>query len=150
MKFFILALFFIPQTLFAAPERISSIYKDLGRVEKIYLYPGLISVIEFPQDLLEVRVGNPKSVKVEISQVSPRELTLFLLGSAVNPTNLIVRSNQKLYVFDIIPSKVSHQDYVQIKNFYGAPGKERSIKPKNSKTDVNPQKLLYSEILGGR
>ena len=142
----------------AAPKRISSIIKDLGKVEKVYLYPGLISVIEFPHPLLEVRIGNPKALKVEISQVSNRELTLHLTGAAAKATNLIVRSNQKLYVFDIVPSRVSHQDYVQVKSFYGAPERSGSdgvllergrISPSSGIDRVGKGKLIESETLGG-
>lgn len=73
-------------------SRISSIYKDLGKSHKIYLHAGLITVVEFPQNILEVRLGNPKSIKAQISQVSPRELTLFLSQQSVEPTNLIVKA----------------------------------------------------------
>ncbi|MFV3409661.1 hypothetical protein ACNH6C_13700 [Bdellovibrio bacteriovorus] len=142
----------------AAPKRISSIIKDLGKVEKVYLYPGLISVIEFPHPLLEVRIGNPKALKVEISQVSSRELTLHLSGLAAKATNLIVRSNQKLYVFDIVPSRVSHQDFVQVKSFYGGPERSVSdgvllergrISPSSGIDRVVKGKLIESETLGG-
>lgn len=106
---------------YAEVKRISSIYKDLSQSQKIYLHAGLISVLEFPQNILEVRLGNPKSVKAQLSQVSPRELTLFLSQQAVEPTNLIIKSEKRFYIFDIIPSKTSHQDYVKISGGYGAP-----------------------------
>ena len=102
-------------------DRISSIYKDLGKVEKIYLHAGLISVVEFPNPITEVRLGNTRSLKAEISSVSPKELTLFLSAQNVAPTNLIVRSNHRIYVFDVVPSNSSHQDYVKISGGYGSP-----------------------------
>lgn len=142
--------------VFATPKRISSIIKDLGKVEKVYLYPGLISVIEFPHPLLEVRLGNPKALKVEISQVSNRELTLHLTGLTARATNLIVRSNQKLYVFDVIPSRVSHQDYIQVKSFYGGPeGSSAGVLLERGKIapgalgEPIKGRLIQSESLGG-
>jgi hypothetical protein len=92
---------------YGAVNRISSVYKNLGQSQKIYLHAGLISVIEFPQNIIEVRLGNHKSLKAQLSQVSPRELTLYLSQQAVEPTNLIVKSEKRFYVFDIIPSKTS-------------------------------------------
>jgi hypothetical protein len=105
----------------ASVNRISSVYKDLSKVEKIYLHAGLISLVEFPDPILEVRLGNTKSFKVELSQISPRELTVYLLNSSAAPSNLIVRSNQKIYVFDIIPSNGTHQDYVRIAGSFSLP-----------------------------
>ncbi len=143
-------------SVFAAPKRISSIIKDLGKVEKVYLYPGLISVIEFPHPLIEVRLGNPRALKVEISQVSNRELTLHLTGLAAKATNLIVRSNQKLYIFDVIPSRVSHQDYIQVKSFYGGPeGSSAGVLLERGKiapgalNESVKGRLIQSESLGG-
>ncbi len=80
-------------------KRISSVYKDLGQSQKIYLHAGLISVLDFPQSIIEVRLGNPKSIKAQLSQVSPRELTLYLSQQAVEPTNLIVKSEKRFYVY---------------------------------------------------
>ncbi|MBS1972651.1 MAG: hypothetical protein JSU04_20250 [Bdellovibrionales bacterium] len=119
-KTFILALF-LSSTGHAEIKRISSIYKDLSQSQKIYLHGGLISVLEFPQNIVEVRIGNPKSIKAVLSQVSSKELTLYLSQQAVEPTNLIVKSEKRFYVFDIIPSKTSHQDYVKISGSYGGP-----------------------------
>lgn len=102
-------------------KRISSSHKDLGEVQKVYLHAGLISVIEFPETISEVRLGNLASLKAQISQVSPRELTIYLSSQAVEPTNLIVRADRRLYVFDIIPSRRTHQDYLKISGAFGAP-----------------------------
>lgn len=118
----------VSSVVLADVKRISSVYKDLGQSQKIYLHAGLISVVEFPQSILEVRLGNPKSIKAQLSQVSPRELTLYLSQQAVEPTNLIVKSEKRFYIFDIIPSKASHQDYVKISGAYGAPETASSAK----------------------
>lgn len=106
----------------ANPNRLSSIHKDLGQAEKVYLSQGLATVIEFPKPIIEVRVGNTAVLKPSISQVSPKELTLFLSSENAGPTNLIVRADKRVYVFDIIPSKTTHQDYVKVTGGYGSPG----------------------------
>lgn len=106
---------------FADVGRLTTGNSDLSQVEKIYLSPGLVSLVEFPQNIIEVRVGNPKSVKALISQVSPKELTIYLTGGVSAPSNLIVRAEKRVFVFDIVPSRVNHQDYVKIRSTFGSP-----------------------------
>lgn len=112
----------------ASTMRISTKSKDLSSVEKVYISPGLVSLIEFPNNIIEVRVGSPETLKVAISQVSPKELTVFLSTSAAAASNLIVRSDRKIYVFDIIPSRSNHQDYIKISGTINSPGFASSIK----------------------
>ncbi|MBC7457828.1 MAG: hypothetical protein H7235_06090 [Bdellovibrionaceae bacterium] len=105
---------------FAGTPRIESKYVSAGESSKIYLKPGLVSVLEFPYPILEVRIGNPAELKGAISQVSPKEITLYLKSSHSRITNLIVRSDKKLFIFDVIPSESQHQDYVRISGSLGS------------------------------
>ena len=111
-------LFIIGQSSYAQ-NRIESIHKNIGQSSKIYLKPGLVSVLEMPQNIIEVRIGNPNDLKGVISQVSPKEITLFFKTSNASATNLILRSDRKVYVFDVIPSQNKHQDYVKISSGIG-------------------------------
>lgn len=104
---------------FATPDRIQSFYHDLGKVQKVYLSPGLVSVIEFPKPIVEVRVGNAKSVKAIISQASPKELTLYFSNSQSVASNIIVRADRSVYVLDIVPSHSTHQDYLKVSGSFG-------------------------------
>lgn len=97
------------------PNRIDQIRSQGNAVERIYLSAGLATVVEFPKPVIEVRVGNPRSIKVQISQVSPKELTLNLKPGVPQSSNLIVRSGKRMYVLDIVASKVTHQDYVKVR-----------------------------------
>lgn len=108
-------------TVFAQTERISSVNHNLSSVDKVYIAAGLASVVEFPKNIIEVRVGDNQSVKALISQVSPKELTIYLSSTASKASNLIVRADKKVYVFDIVPSTTNHQDYVKIKGSFGSP-----------------------------
>lgn len=130
---------FLFQFAWAAPNRISSTIQDLSQVETIRLSPGLVSVIELPKPVTEVRVGNPGAVKVSISTVSPKEITLYLQGTIVGATNLIVRAEKRVYVFDIVPSRMVHQDFLKVAGTFGAPFISRAtvrehveLKPKTS------------------
>lgn len=114
-------------TAFAQTDRISTVSHDLANVDKIYVAAGLVSVLEFPQNIIEVRVGDLSSVKAVISQVSPKELTIYLSSSESKATNIIVRAEKKVYVFDIVPSNSSHQDYVKIRGTFGSPSFKGSV-----------------------
>lgn len=109
-----------------SPARISTVSKDLGRVDQIYLAPGLVSVVDMPSPVLEARVGDPKSLKVSISSVSANEVTLILGNSQASATNLIVRTDRRTFVFDVIPSKTNHQDYVKIRGTFSGYGRQGS------------------------
>jgi hypothetical protein len=106
---------------FAAPARISARLADLGEVHKIYLAQGLASVVQLPYPVTEARVGSPDDIQVQVSKTLPSELTLILKRTGAQPTNLIVRCGTRTLVFDLIPSKKTHQDLVRISGSYGAP-----------------------------
>ena len=141
MLFFSLLL----SSAFAQTDRVSTVNHNLSTVDKIYVAAGLASVIEFPKNIIEVRVGDSQSVKVLISQVSPKELTIYLSSTASKASNLIVRADKKVYVFDIVPSTNNHQDYVKIKGAFGSPSYNGSYS--NLKYGkIEPQSKLESKI----
>jgi type IV secretory pathway VirB9-like protein len=111
-------LFYFNSNIYAL-NRIESLNKNTGESSKIYIKPGLVTVLEMPQKIIEVRVGNPNYLKGVISQISPKEITLFLKNSNATPTNIILRSDRKMYVFDIIPSVSKHQDYIKVSSGIG-------------------------------
>ena len=109
------------------PNRITAINFDKSRVERLYMAPGLASALTFPCDLDEATVGRDEDLKAKMSPTTKRQLTLFLNSSASLPTNLIVRcgDRQEPFVFDVVPSRNSHQDVVRITG--GVVGIETSV-----------------------
>lgn len=97
------------------PSRISSQVLDLSSPHQIRIAPGLVTVLEFPDPITEVRVGLPESLKALISSVNANELTLYLAEAGGRPTNVIVRSGRRVFVFDVNPSVGTHQDFVRIR-----------------------------------
>lgn len=146
---FAILLFTLHETSYGEIRRISSIYKDLGKVEKVYLHAGLITLIEFPDPIIEVRLGNNKAIRVEVSQVSPKEITIYLLSQNVSPTNLIVRSNQRVYIFDIVPSSATHQDYVRVLGGFSSPSFVGTIKAEPVRRPEPKKKALNVVKIGG-
>jgi hypothetical protein len=103
------------------PLRISSRLIDLGEVHKIFLSQGLVSVIQLPYPVTEVKVGSPDDIQTQISKTLPSELTLLLKRADAKATNLIARCGTHTFVFDLIPSHKTHQDLVRISGSYGSP-----------------------------
>lgn len=155
MRHFSYLIFIVPAIAWGSLNRISSNHQDLSKVEKIFVSPGLVSMVEFPQNIIEVRVGSPETLKAVISQVSPKELTLYLSSSAASPSNLIVRSEKRIFVFDIVPSKSNHQDYIKIRGAYGAPESssrlrslaEGKIIPESKNNSRSSQKLKNTKVV---
>lgn len=103
------------------PDRISSLNKDLSASEMIYISPGMATVLEFPKPIIEVRIGDPNILKASISTVSSNELSLYVGAEVGTATNLIVRSDRRTYIFDVVSSRGSHQDYIKISSAFGSP-----------------------------
>jgi hypothetical protein len=103
------------------PKRISSQIANLGKVQPIYMTPGLVSLIEIPGKITGIRLGNPNSLEYFQPENPDNEVTLILKGTQAKPTNLIIRSGKKKYVFDVIPSNKVHQDTLEILGSYGGP-----------------------------
>lgn len=79
----------------------------------VYLRPGLASVFFFKNAVSEIRIGNPNYVKTVISSNKNNEVTVYLLSSSSQPTNVIVASGKDTYVIDIVPSNTQHFDIVK-------------------------------------
>ncbi len=101
------------------PRRISGQILDLGKVYSIYMVPGMATLIEIPTTVTGIRLGNPAAVQYFRPDKPENEVTLILKDANAKPTNLIIRSNNRKFVFDIVPSKDVHQDTVEVVGSYG-------------------------------
>lgn len=108
-------------TFASLPNRISNLNKDLSASEQIYISPGMATVLEFPKPIIEVRIGDPNILRASISTVSSNELSLFVGAEVGTATNLIVRSDRRTYIFDVVPSRTSHQDFIKVSSAFGSP-----------------------------
>lgn len=104
-------------------ERIQSTRFDRSQVMRIYLAPGLGSLVLFPCALVEVFVGRGEDLKAQISPSDKKTLFLNLKLNSSLPTNMIAKCEpeRNVFVFDVIPSKSQHQDLVDIRNVFGRP-----------------------------
>ena len=134
MKKLLFVINLIPVLAFSNPDRIQSMRFDKSKVERIYLAPGLGSVVLFPCSLQEVFIGRSEDLKVQISPNDKRTLFLNLKLNSSLPTNVIVKCevDKNIFVFDVIPSKSKHQDLVEIRSSFGRPNAKDFIQIKPS------------------
>lgn len=101
------------------PKRISGQIMDLGKVHSIFMVGGMATLIEIPTAVTGIRIGNPDAIQYFRPDKPENEVTLVLKDSNAKPTNLIIRSNDRKFVFDIVPSKEVHQDTIEVLGVYG-------------------------------
>jgi hypothetical protein len=105
----------------ARPRRISSQVIDLAKVHPIYMVAGMATLIELPGPVTGIRTGNPDDLQYFRPDKPDNEVTVLLKNAKAQPTNLILRSGKRKYVFDIVPSTSVHQDTVEVVGAYGGP-----------------------------
>jgi hypothetical protein len=123
---------------FKAPKRISGQILDLGKVHTIYMVPGMATLIEIPTTVTGIRIGNPDAVTYFRPDKPENEVTLVLKDAGAKPTNLIIRSNSRKYVFDVVPSKEIHQDTIEVIGAYGGASIEDSSAELIESSDQTP------------
>lgn len=121
-SFLLISLILISQHNFSL-ERIQSQSIDRSRVAKLYIAPGLASVLRVPCLIKEVIVGNSDLIDARVSDKDPQSIVLSLASGAKTATNLIVKcvSSRAPFVFDVISSRQFHQDYVDVASGFGGP-----------------------------
>ena len=108
-------------------SRISREWVSMGAVQRLLVSPGLISVVQFPFPITEIKIGAPEQVFAQMSKSMPSELTISLRRSDAHATNVIVHCGSRTFVFDIIPSRESHQDVLKIAGAYGEAGERGMV-----------------------
>lgn len=133
-------------------ERIQSTRFDRSQVKRIFLAPGLGSIILFPCALVETFVGRSEDLKAQISPNDRKTLFLNLKLNSSLPTNLIARceADKAVFVFDVIPSQVKHQDVVEIRNYYGRPPMTGLSEVLNSQTSPKRRLVVKEPELMGK
>lgn len=101
------------------PPRVSVQTYQQGSIMPIFLTPGRSSVIDFPCPVTKASGGTGGDLHTILATSLGNEVDLSLDSSVSQPTSLIVRCKEQVFVFDIIPSKNTHQEYVKIKESLG-------------------------------
>lgn len=139
-------------------KRIKSISFNKSKVEKIYIAAGLTTLVSFNCDINEMISGNDEQVTLKPLNTNKRQMIITLAKNAAQPTNIFVRCGQKIdpFIFDVVPSKKNHQDYLKINMSFGEPMEElekqeplnkvSNLKKKPLKIEVKPLEQKKDEI----
>ena len=80
----------------------------------LYLFPGRVSLLNLPCSVTKALIGSPKDIKAEIDKLSPTDAHILLKKWSSKPSNLILKCSDKVFLFNLIPAKKSHYDYVKV------------------------------------
>lgn len=113
IKFILLAIY---SSFTFSLDRIDEVAVDLKKTFPIYIHPGRTTTLDLPCSISYAIPGPNGDVKVEIGPDRDSSLLIWLTSRSSAPTNLTVRCEDRVLVFDIIPSRSNHQDYLKIKS----------------------------------
>lgn len=143
------ALFFISPKVFAKQiDRILETEVDLSKPYIIYMTPGRSTLVELPCDISHTILGLTGDVKVTIGPDSLKNMSLWLSEDGSQATNVTVKCDDEVFVFDIYPNKYNHQDYINVTHYFdGRRSQNRKLVSSSSfttKPKAQLKKLLAS------
>lgn len=106
--------FFLARGSKAKEARISEVSHDLSKTSTIKMTVGRSTVVDFPCEISHATLGLTDDIKIKVGPDSKKTMTIWLSGASSQPTNLSVKCEGEMYIFDILPSTRSHQDYIVI------------------------------------
>ncbi len=92
-------------------KRVNRVILKEDSALRIYLSAGRISVLQVPCEINKVLVGSPNDLSVSMGK---KEIHLLLKKWKSQPTNLLVKCKKSYLIFDIVPSKITHNDLVEV------------------------------------
>lgn len=117
-KAIIMLQFVVAFNSFAGVKRISETEMDRSRPNLIYMTPGRSTLLDFPCEISHAILGLTNDIKMTIGPDSKKTMSLWLSSDQSQPTNLTVKCDSEIYVFDIYPNSNNHQDYLNIIDSY--------------------------------
>lgn len=94
--------------------RIQEVKIDRKKPYPVYMHPGRVTTIDMPCSISYAIPGSHGDVQTEIGPDKDSSLVVWLTSETSASTNLTVRCSNKVVVFDIIPSRTNHQDYLNV------------------------------------
>ena len=85
-----------------------------GKPETLFLFPGRASLLSLPCSITKALVGSPNDIKAEVDKINPQDVHILLRKWASQPSNLILKCSESVFLFNLIPAKKSHYDYVRV------------------------------------
>ena len=80
----------------------------------LFLFPGRVSLLSLPCPITKALTGSPNDIKAEVDELSPKDAHILLKKWKSQPSNLILKCSDRVFLFNILPTKKSHYDYVRV------------------------------------
>ena len=95
-------------------EEAKFILAEEGKSETLFLFPGRASLLSLPCPITKALAGSPNDIKAEVDKINPRDVHILLRKWTSQPSNLILKCSESVFLFNLIPTRKSHYDYVQV------------------------------------
>ena len=95
-------------------ESVRFIIASERKPETLFLFPGRVSLLSLPCFITKALTGSPNDIQTEVDSLSPTDAHILLKKWKSQPSNLILKCNDRVFLFNIIPTKKSHYDYVRV------------------------------------
>ena len=98
----------------AIAESVQFVFVEEKKPKSIFLFPGRASLLSLPCPVSKALIGSPEDIKAEVDKLNPKEAHILLKKWKSEPSNLILKCKDKVFLFSLTPSKNAHYDYVRV------------------------------------
>ena len=95
-------------------ESVRFVFLEENKPERIYLFPGRASLLSLPCPVSKALIGSPEDIKAEVDKLNLKEAHILLKKWKSEPSNLILKCRDKVFLFSLIPARNAHYDYVKV------------------------------------
>ena len=105
LSFFLALLVFLFFEKEVRAESVRFIVASEKKPETLFLFPGRVSLLNLPCPITKALVGSPNDIKTEVDKLSPTDAHILLKKWKSEPSNLILKCSDKVFLFNLMPSK---------------------------------------------
>ena len=114
LLFFLFFLFSFFPVKEGRAESVQFVFIEEKRPKTIFLFPGRASLLSLPCQITKALIGSPEDIRAEIDKISKTDAHILLKKWSSEPSNLILKCKDKVFLFSLMPSKNAHYDYVKV------------------------------------
>ena len=113
------------------------ILAEEGKLETLFLFPGRASLLSLPCSITKALAGSPNDIKAEVDKINPRDVHILLRKWTSQPSNLILKCSESVFLFNLIPARKSHYDYIRVLNYIKPPFRLKVKSPRPNTPSTN-------------
>ena len=108
---FLLSFFLIEKGI---AESSQFVFVEEKKPKTLFLFPGRVSLLNLPCQITKALIGSPEDIKAEIDKINKKDVHILVKKWKSEPSNLILKCKDKVFLFSLIPTKKAHYDYVKV------------------------------------